>query len=220
MGGRSGQGVRSASVGLRSFPDATVYADAGLSAEEQRRYLNLTGIPSDFDGSIGFSKAANGKVTVRLSRIDFSMRREIDDSTGEIYNAFFKVETGGKYDGRGFEIFNNQITSARKAGFKKISVTAAGEKGSDFNGYYTWLRFGYVPNNNKGHFKLAEINNRLAARGQQRFDSLTEMMKTPNGRLLWKEYGAGWSGEFDLKSNSYSSRTLSAYVRARKAKKN
>jgi hypothetical protein len=220
MGGRSGQGVRSASVGLRSFPDANILTTAGLSPEEQRQYLNLTGVPSGFNGNINFYKKQNGDIDVRLTDSGFLMQRVISPSSGGIYNAYFEIDKGSKYDGRGFEIFNNQITSARQAGYRKISVSAAGRKGSSYNGYYTWLRFGYLPDNNISHPRLRSINEMLSAKGQPRFRNMIEMMKTPNGRLLWKEYGTDWTGTFDLSPTSYSSRTLSAYVRARKAKKN
>lgn len=223
MGGRSGQTAR-APGGVPSYSAAisiNITDNTGansISEMDARRFAAAAGIPADFDGFIRVEKSTRGSVFVGVNDENITMQRVIDGDT--IENAYFRI-TGAKYKGRGSEIFAAQINAARAQGFKTIRVNAAGDARSargnrGYNGYYTWLRFGYVPDNNRTHPALQRINQILETRARRRFSSVTDLMKTADGRALWNESGSGFLGKFDLSPDSYSSKTLAAYIRERR----
>jgi len=143
------------------------------------------------------------------------------DGKTYVYNEYFRIATGTKYDQRGFEIFNNQINYlANNTNVSYVQVNAAGWGSnwgnSNYNGFYTWLRFGYKPNANDEANIVASYNR---ANPNTKVTSSREMMSTQDGQRWWRANGNSWSGQFDLSKGSESRKTLARYVRER-AKKN
>ena len=207
----------------------TDYGNKPVTTAEIDNMIRHTGIPSDFGGTISVTRDSSGKVTLNINGEGVSMTRSIrQDGDGKtyVYNEYFRIDNGTKYDGRGWEIFNNQVNyiSNNKSVYgdkpSYIKVSAAGNGPafgqSDFNGYYTWLRFGYKPDLIDNATYTARYN---SATGSNVRD-MWAMMSTKQGRDWWRENGVGWRGTFDLSKGSDSRKILGDYSKERaKAKK-
>lgn len=219
MGGRSGQGTGGGGgggtpalgTGVDSFDDyedVKIYENGINNTNKSAEYyLSLTGIPKDFDGDAEVVFYQSGKVDVEIRGNGIRMTREISENGKNIYNAFFTIDTDSKYKGKGAEIFANQVKGAQKAGISQIDVSAAGNKNSRYNGYYTWARLGYVPNNQA--YNVEQITR---ATGRN-YSTWEKMMSSKQGVKDWKEHGDAWSGTFDLKKGSYSDKSLKRYIK-------
>lgn len=220
MGGRSGQAI-SGNIGTPNYSAANFiikdYGTIPVTDYEARRYAFAAGVPSDWDGDINITSNRNG-VILKIDSKDIYIQREFDVSKRVISNSFFIIKSS-KYKGQGAQIFLNQVRAANAQGYEKIITDAEGGRltKGQWNGYYTWLRLGYLPENNNTHPALKRINSILSEQKQQSFNSLTDLIKSPKGRKLWMEEGSSFSGSFDLSPNSYSSKTLAAYIRQRRS---
>jgi flagellar biosynthesis GTPase FlhF len=181
--------------------------------------LSFTGVPKDFGGNISVTHYGNETV-IRVSGEGVTMNRTIKfDSNGNpdyVYNSYFKIDEGTQHDKRGAEIFNNQVTSLRQAGFDRIEVSAAGayNDNATFNGYYTWARFGYVPND--ATLGVSSYNQYAQQEGYEKVSNFKEIMYTEQGREWWKNKGGvSFSGKFNLNKSSYSSTTMKNYMKER-----
>jgi hypothetical protein len=225
MGGRSGQGIgrqqqqqqqQQQQNGTQDY-NATVIINGRnqfpqYSTEDM---ISFTGIPKDFKGGIRIEYNDDG-AKVYISGEGVSMTRDINLYDKEVSNEYFKIERSSIHYGRGAEIFNNQVQSVKSAGFERIKVYAAGshDDNQTYNGYYTWARFGYVPNNEQlgvtGFNQFAQQNNI----GQ--VSNFKEIMYTKQGRDWWQnKAGVSFRGTFDLTDNSYSMTTLNNYMQER-----
>lgn len=225
MGGRSGQSTRGSSGGgadLGSGVDSTDnYKDVTININgtndtniSTQNLLKLAGIPEDLKGSAEFNFWGGKEVRVFIDSNGIVMNRIINVKENWIKNDLFTINNNSIYKGKGAEIFGNQVKEAQKAGFSKIKVNAAGNKNSSmFNGYYTWARLGYKPDYPTYHLdRIKDVTGRD-------YGTWGNMMKTSIGRADWKEHGRAWNGSFDLKNNSYSDKTLKAYLEDKKKKK-
>lgn len=177
-----------------------------LPKEKIIYYAQLAGIPEG--EKIEIQKFSTGYEISLVGNNDIKMTRQIYPDKKEIYNSYFKIFNKQKYSG--LKIFKTQVDMAIKEGYKKIGVEAAGYNGSSFNGYYTWLRFGYLPNDDSvTRFFVKRINNDLGTK----FTKLEQINKSPEALVWWKLNGSKWYGEFDLTAGSYSRRQLSKYLR-------
>lgn len=198
--------------------------DGKITTAKVDEMIRHSGIPSDFGGSIDVIKRRDGSVYLDVNGQGVTMQRVISkDDNGKtfVYNQYFRIDEGTKYDGRGFEIFNNQITYLSnnksiygdKVSYVKVSAAGNGPAfgASSFNGYYTWVRFGYkVDQPYNANFTNA-FNQATGANARD----MWEMMSSKAGRDWWKENGRGWQGTFDLSKGSASRAILSDYVKER-----
>lgn len=225
MGGRSGQrtgggggGAPALGTGVESFDD---YKDVILTDKDgiinnltNTEILKLAGVPKDFFGYVRINTYDDGKtINVRLDDNGLVMERVITPSKKEVYNALFVIEQGSVYKGKGADIFANQVKEAQKAGYDRLNVSAAGQKGSRYNGYYTWAVLGYQTNDPQ---KSAAYVSGIKAITGRDYKTWQNMMKTSTGRADWKEYGKSWDGIFDLKKGSISQQQLKLYLKQRK----
>jgi hypothetical protein len=182
-------------------------------------FTSFTGVPKDFGGTVRIEYNQNG-ATVYVNGEGVSMQRNINfDGQGKpdyVYNAYFKIDDGSPHDSRGAEIFNNQVTTLRNQGFNRIEVSAAGayNDNATFNGYYTWARFGYVPND--ANLGVNAFNQYAQQNGLEQVSNFKEIMYTSAGREYWKNKGGqSFRGTFNLNKNSYSSTTMDNYMKER-----
>jgi hypothetical protein len=219
MGGRSGQSTGGGSGGsgaaitsLSDYKDVRIYENGNnntnLSAKD---YIAIAGIPKSFKGDVEIQYQSYGVVNVNIRDRDIVMQREINITNKTIYNAYFSIPKDSKLKGQGAKIFSNQVKAAQKAGFDKINVSAAGSKNDrTYNGYYTWARLGYRPNNS-----MQEVASIFRDTGRN-YGTWENMMKSKQGVADWKEHGSSWRGSFDLKKGSYSDKALKEYLKSKK----
>jgi hypothetical protein len=207
------------------FTDANNYPQTTKQIDNLIRH---TGLPADFGGTVNVVGNRDGSVRISVDGQGMSMVRTIAvDGTGQayVYNQYFRIGSGSKYDGRGFEIFNNQVNylsknqtiNGQKTSYIKVDAAGWGKNNgpSVYNGYYTWLRFGYNPSPAADRRITADYNRATGSNVK----NAREMMSTKAGQDWWRDNGTGWNGTFDLRDGSDSRRVLSQYVRDR-AKKN
>lgn len=219
-------------VPLKEYPNARVLVEVGMTTAQLEHTLALAGVPKQVRGTV-LVDIYSQNVRVQVDGDGIIMTRQINTRTGVIYNAYFKIYGGGKDRYSGLDIFSGQVKQAQAAGYKKIRVDAAGEgQGTlkhegGFNGYYTWLRFGYVPEGNDTRLKdtpeaLMKYAGVTAYRKNPTLYSpngkITGLMETAAGRELWVKYGKNWEGEFDLAKGSYSDKALRAYYKHKRGK--
>jgi len=130
----------------------------------------------------------------------------IKDRKGDTYirNDSFFLTASAQDKGLGTKTLKGQVDAASKMGIDRIETYGAGAAGEATNGYYTWPRLGYdakIPTTFRGD------------RGDAK--TLSDLMKTPEGRREWKSKGNGLYLEFDLKEGSRSRKVLDAYVEKR-----
>lgn len=222
MGGRSGQrtggGAGGAVAGsgaslTTDYQDVNIYNNGVNNTNRSSEYfLGLAGIPKDFNGEAEVVYYQNGLVDVNIRNEGITMQRQIKIADKSIYNALFRIEDKTKYSGKSLEIFTNQVKSAQKEGFKKITVNAAGYPNSpSYNGYYTWASYGYTPSNKNMLVQSIKLKT-----GSD-YGTWENMMKSKLGRADWKDNGTGWDGTFDLKKGSVNIKQLAAYTKDKKA---
>jgi hypothetical protein len=108
-------------------------------------------------------------------------------------------------------VMNRQIHN--RNGVKTIhnDYFAVYGKGSDYNGYYTWPRFGYdAPINPSTRARLPAV-----LKGAR---EISDVFRTAQGRQWWKDHGTGHDMTFDLRKGSGSRKVLSSYIRERRAR--
>jgi len=173
--------------------------------------LEMAGIPTYLPGTVDITRSG-GSVSVSINSEGVKMRRNIDVVNKKVYNAYFRINDNSKHRGKGFNIFESQVKALTSRGFKEIGVTAAGSPGStEFNGYYTWAAFGYVPNNADSFVR--SINSRAGTN----YRNWGEIVGTRKGLGYWKQYGDGFGGTFDLTKGSDSLKQLAAYGKYRRS---
>jgi hypothetical protein len=141
-----------------------------------------------------------------------------------INNDGTKTIDNGSFEGKGsgLQMFGRQVENATKWGFTHIETYAAGEGSGvpgqrpaegEYNGYYTWPRFGY---NGTVHRDLVEEMPPSVRRNVNEAEGMISgVMSTKAGRDWWMGHGEGMNMEFDLTPGSYSQDTLNTYLRHR-----
>lgn len=110
--------------------------------------------------------------------------------------------------GTGRTIFNNQLTAARKFGFKKIILSAAGgDTGDGFIGHYTWGRFGFSMREDHIH-SFKHWQTVYSCDGETLFD----MLKNDESKTKWVNNGFTWRGYFLTDPRSTNSKNFAEYL--------
>lgn len=178
--------------------------------------LNLTGgIPSEKFNSfyINIEAVSEDVFSNRITSSIGDVIRRIDFRDKSIYNSLMELnEKGG---GNGTNLFLNQVIQARKLGFKKLEVEAAGGSDWDFSdrwdGYHRWGRLGY-----KMKPAYQEQFQDLMEEFGYDAEDLGQLLLTAEGNSFWKENGFSWKGFFDLTDGSESMEYLKDYLRRKK----
>lgn len=197
----------------KAYEQANIITTSNLKQKELYKYMAIAGVPKGFEGDVDI-KQDNINVRVMILRDnDIFIDRILTlygANKGVIENKEFRLKTK-KYNGT--EIFANQVKNAQKEGFKRIETQAYRSLG--WNGYYTWLRLGYIPNVGEDTEYVEEANFELGTS----IKSITELMYSQEGRDYWKKSGGSFNANFDLSENSYSVKTLNDYTNERKKQK-
>lgn len=110
---------------------------------------------------------------------------------------------------KGTDVLNAIIKYSKSKGYK--SITGFGIRGTDIvkidgksktietNGYYTLMRWGFIPDNG-----IKMINRVL----KTKYPSLIAAYKDPEFWTKWKQNGKDYTGEFDIAPNSLSWKIL------------
>jgi GNAT superfamily N-acetyltransferase len=189
-----------------------------------RSIASLVGAPDDAEVSV---RHPNSGAVLGSDQLEISvtgpgignMRRYLfrsKDGKLVMSNGGIILDKAYQGQGLGTKIFTQQIANAKAAGIERIDTLA--EREDDKNGYYTWARLGYDGEIDKGTMKDFSSQKLL----KEKFPKATHvrhLMATKEGRDFWKEHGGDFEAEFDLSDDSYSMKTLGAYLAA-KAKTN
>lgn len=200
---------------MGNLPDAEARRVMGFLPDEAQ-WRDLTGIPQ----SASMSMAYMGRDYLNATGLAeglFIKRTFGRTMSGDLFikNEIMEIPPFSP-PGTGTKMFARQAFAASKAGVKFIRAQAAGQGpraygvtgrdlSNEWNGYYTWARLGY-----DATIELPEAMR--APFGGAETVKLSEIMATPEGRAFWKEYGFEYSAKFDLAPDSYSMRTLRAYI--------
>jgi GNAT superfamily N-acetyltransferase len=113
------------------------------------------------------------------------------------------VMEGFKGQGLGAKMFANIMDAAEKNGVEDIDLTAAKgiHNGLEYNGFYTWARFGFELNPAYKQKFLALVKNEGTTSKIRNTTSLQDLMKTKEGQDFWKKRGFEYKGTFNIKKD-------------------
>ena len=119
-----------------------------------------------------------------------------------------------KGQGKGSDIFYNQVQSFKNKGFKKIDTDAV--RSDVYNGYYTWARLGYSIGKKEHRTRFFNLLSTSEDAQILSVSSIQELMSFKKGRDFWVENGFSFYGTFDLSDNSRSMFILNKYMEEKK----
>lgn len=224
-----GRGLRDDFYDIPIADDQLVVSNLRITKEEAQAYVEAAGIPKEYLGVIVIrdSEKATGAMSVFVSNEKSLIMQRLFKDNELIVNDYFQIIDKGRYSGT--DILMAQVQGAKKHGFKQIETRAEGigkkypkpnynaEELRKMNGYYTWLRLGYVPTWDVVAAHVKGKGEAIArAKGWWGMTKITDIMKTPEGRTFWRDYGSGTNAVFDLTDGSYSMNTLNNYYNAKK----
>lgn len=122
----------------------------------------------------------------------------------ELHNALLKVLDDAP-KGFGTRIFSTQVAMARKLGIPYITTNAAGNRDSEYKGYFVWPRLGY-------NAYLSDDEIETLPDFLEGALTVIDVMATKQGRDWWLFHGEGRNMVFELHDDSLSMRKLSAYL--------
>lgn len=146
---------------------------------------------------ISYSIVPNKKGDILMKNDDFETKI---DTFGDNYRLYWIKNISKKYSGT--EIFKSILkTLKNKFGNKPISTTGIKGKfkGKPVNGYYTMLRWGFIP---KGGINF--INEKL----NTNYKNISEAVTDEKFWELWRNKGCEFDGIFDMQPNSVSYKIL------------
>lgn len=119
-----------------------------------------------------------------------------------------------KGQGKGSDIFYNQIKSFKEKGYENVITEAA--KSEIYNGYYTWARLGYDFSRGSDETEFLNLINSSSDKDIRGVGSLQELMTFDKGRKFWKDNGFAFSGTMSLLDGSKSMFILNKYMEEKK----
>ena len=124
-----------------------------------------------------------------------------------IHNDLFRTSAAAP-PGTGLRSFARQVAGARALGVSYIEAYAAGSlRTPDWNGYYTWARFGYNADLYEEELLLLSTQSKFSG-----IADLNDLIRLPEGIAWWKRYGRGRNMTFDLSDGSKSLSILRDYL--------
>lgn len=136
-----------------------------------------------------------------------------------LYNENFKSHAGAGA-GIGVRSFSTMAKHAEEYNISAAYTLAAGSKASpDYNGYYTWPRLGYehIPRADRSLQAIMRDRYKLYGVSSEKpsttATSLSELMKTDQGRKDWQNFGGMVWSYFDMRKGSPQKAFLGAYLK-------
>lgn len=214
------------------FDDPDEAATVGIETPKTFEFLSNVGIENKetFD-SIGGGSALDGAQTILhevtdesadisikhkyIKTCDRSIRVD-DDGNRYIVNEYFRLNKNAP-SGTGLRVFEDQVNTAIQNGFIHIETNAAGSYNQrhEWNGYYTWVRFGYDQ-------EIDSLRGELYQRIKEEWpdaETVQDIMEEEGGAEWWLKYGGALSNAvFDLSEGSRSRYILEEYIAEKKKK--
>lgn len=161
----------------------------------------LLGAP---DGAMVHIKKVKKGVVVEATHPFYSIPQKIMIAPDGIlhWESIFLNSSAPK--GIGTRIAAYMIEAAQAAGFKAIEMMAWGPP--RYNGHYTWPRLGWDGEFSEEHRKT------LSQKGFSGVCSVSQIMKTAEGRKWWLANGWNMELSFDLDDKGDSMRVLRSYL--------
>jgi hypothetical protein len=157
--------------------------------------LEIGAPPKELESIIAPAVANPKKDMIVVDNEDFEVRFDL---WGDTYRFNWIINRTAKY--RGADIFHALITAVEMAyGAKPITTSA--EKGydeqakKDLNGYYTMLRWGFIPD------KGVKMFNALLG---ETYPTMEAAFKDSSFWKNWRDYGSSYTGVFDMTPGSLS----------------
>jgi len=226
-----GRGLRDDFYEIYLPNDQIVLSNLRISQQEAQGFVEAAGIPPEYMGVIVMrdSDKVAGAMAVFVNNEESLIMQRFFKNDQVIMNDYFQIIDKERYNGT--ELFMRQVQGAKKHGFTQMVTRAEGigkfhpiPSGTNadmrkMNGYYTWLRLGYVPT-------WDVVASHVKGKGEQiarqknwwGMTKITDIMKTPDGRKFWRDYGSGTNAVFDLTDGSYSMNTLTSYYNTKNNK--
>jgi len=193
-----------------SEKEAKIVERSGLNYDS---IVSLTGgIPKNNITNIKHDLlVSSGGIHSEITTDQYTIDRRINVKDKSIYNALMTVFNNNER-GTGLNLFLNQVVEARKLGFKRLEVTAAGHYTvkDEWNGYITWAKLGYI----MGKSDMYRFKELMKSNGRKE-KSVFELVSSKEGLDFWEKKGYSWYGEFDLSNNSHSMKNLKKYLKDR-----
>jgi hypothetical protein len=170
----------------------------------------------------GAMDGSNITVTIKVVDDDFALALSVDHPLYKershrtlkitedglvLSNDLLKVIDSAS-QGIGTRIFASQVYASQQLGVHHIETYAAGQKGSVWNGYYTWPRLGYDA-------PIPSLKRQRLPKSLQEATRVSHLMASKKGQQWWKDNGSSIELEFDLSPNSYNSKYLAEYLKAK-----
>ena len=136
-----------------------------------------------------------GLVLIKTS--DFAIKF---DTWGNTYNLYWIKNFSSKF--KGTDIFKELLKIVKERVGEKVIIATGirGDfKGEDTNGYYTMMRWGFIPEGG-----ISFINKILGTN----YEKIEKAFNDSNFWINWKANGVQFDGEFDMSVNSLSWKVL------------
>lgn len=135
-----------------------------------------------------------------------------------ISNELFVLDDSQKGSGLGTKMLARQIEQAEKAGVVQLETVGGGtpkkyNPDSKMNGYYTWPRLGYDGDLSTGKYSKKQKDD--LEKNFPKAKTVSDLMKTPEGRAWWKENGWQMDLTFKISKDSVSRKVFDQYVEAK-----
>lgn len=116
--------------------------------------------------------------------------------------------------GRGVQMMADSVDNAEKAGIPYVDLYASGygpkawnpQPGNTDNGYYTWARMGF-----DSPLRPSDVEH--FPEQWRDVKSVSELMRTPEGAAVWKEYGGSIGLHMSTDPNSPGRQVMTEYLR-------
>ena len=156
---------------------------------------------------------------------------EVTHDNIDVMNRTIKIRDGnlsishdnfGKTDsapsGFSTKILARAIPALQKAGFDHISTSAAGSGGEvegegargSYTGYYNWARSGF--NGTLTRSMKDRLSEAMPDADVESMETVLDVMKTKQGRKVWRDYGMGYSATFDMLEGARSLDVIQRYA--------
>lgn len=220
-----------ATIAAKPSKAKDAYQDAAMKAKAEKilkgaSMASLVGAPDDSQVSVAlqFSHPTGDRSSWRVEVKGDGIKRmeRVVKYSADGGLVIDNIDLKTTKPGLGRQLLRDQVSNAIASGVKQITAEAAGHgpkssfadegKESQFNGYYTWARYGYDSPLDK--IPGASTRNAVKAKFPEA-ENLSDVMATAEGRSWWKDNGSRFFGTFDTTPGSRSMNIFTAYLKAK-----
>lgn len=172
-------------------------------------FVSLAGDTPDSDLNIKFihiGKMSENDMRIAIKTNKYESLVTMSQYGKDISYDIEHVDVVEEFEGHGLgtKMFANMLDASEKNGFENIELRAAKglHNGKEYNGYYTWARFGFEiksPIQQKQFIELVETKGKTKTVKEAK--TLQGLMKTKEGQDFWRENGFDYLGKFNIKQD-------------------